>query len=147
MIVKVSELEGRALDWAVASVLYGAPSREFKRNDKVITWAFHRDIYGRDNWFISAEDCCLGKNEKVFEPSCNWAHTGILIDEFSLTIKDLRRYAEGKFLVSCEYTGDDDDYTVVAQPNRDAKIAICHAVCMTENGNDEIEIPDELVEV
>lgn len=137
MKVKVSELEGRALNWAVASVLYGQPSLVTDRG-----WG----------WTEKPNDVRILKNPNSefrfddFNPSGNWAHTGILIDEFRLTIRDLRHYREGKFLVSCEYTGEDDDYTVDAEPHKDAKIAICRAVCMTENGKDEIEIPDELME-
>ena len=146
MKVKVSELEGKALDWAVACVMFGKPFKTAKFNDEILSWFFQPNLRGEASWVVTKEDHFLSKSQWVFEPSCNWAHTGILIDECRLTIRDLRHYAQGKFLVSCEYTGEDDDYTVEAEPHKDAKIAICRAVCMTENGKDEIEIPDELLE-
>lgn len=142
MLVKVSELKGRALNYACAFILWGSPWCAWEKRKGDYFWEGHHSFPGM--WNISTGSGPIG--DKEFNPSGNWAHTGILIDEFHLTIRDRRLYAERKFLVSCEYTGDDDDYTVEAQPNRDAKIAICHAVCMTENGNDEIEIPDELME-
>lgn len=142
MLMKVSDLDGRALNWACAFTLWGEPWTAWQKG-KGFAWEGHHLLPGM--WNVSLRQDPIG--DKEFNPSGNWAHTGILIDEFRLTIRDLRHYREGKFLVSCEYTGEDDDYTVDAEPHKDAKIAICRAVCMTENGKDEIEIPDELCEV
>ena len=120
MKVKVSELIGAALDWAVAKVEGGTDPW----HDTIATWWItldYKDRALRKGW---AQSFC---------PSTDWAHGGPILDKM---------FAEYQF-------GYEDGEYFVGNPGLylygpTSLVAAMRCLVASELGN-EIEVPDELV--
>lgn len=136
MKVKVSELTGRQLNYAVAVCLWGEPEhgpdcwREWKVQREENGAPFSVEISGR----FSVEE---------FNPQGNWAHGGELIEKYATQL-------------SAPSTFDDEGCiaaTYVPKKGQGLKsgdtflIAFCRSLVSAIHRQDEIEIPDELCEV
>jgi hypothetical protein len=138
MKVNVSGLSGRALNYAVAVVEWGEPT-EISRNGAFETTTFWWDHEGVRSHLIRTKDISsIGEN---FSPSSNWAHGGRLVEKYCMSIDYMRSdenfvsCCAGNEVVSHDWACDENPLT-----------AICRAVVLFKIG-DEIDIPDELIEV
>lgn len=140
MLMKVSDLDGRALNWAVAHSMWGVPFE----NDRGWAWKDRGDevrILKNPNHEFRHWD---------FNPSGNWKHGGPLIEHFGIELqfnqcpKTALGYHDtmsdaGKFL-----SRERKKFTVSAHDS--ILVAVCRAIAF-RSFRDEIEIPDELCEV
>lgn len=136
MLMKVSDLDGRALNWAVAFSIsdmhrdIGNGQTEFMINDKI--------------WVVSAHGNEADDTE--FDPSDNWAHGGPLIEHYGihLEFRECPKTAIGKpFRPDAKSFARRRFHTTA---DKSVLIPACQAVVYQEHGS-EIEIPDELCEV
>ncbi|PHM46574.1 phage protein NinX family protein [Xenorhabdus miraniensis] len=127
MKIKTSELTGRALDWAVAMAL-GA------------------EINGEGFLELPSGHFVNKKSRYYsFKPSTDWAQCGQLIDEY---LGDVTRmeFTDTHWVASCRALTVDDFSIFKVQKGETPQIAICRAVVAAKLG-EEVDIPDELVEV
>lgn len=124
MKVKVSELSGPALDWAVARIEGVPVRREFSGDDG----------HGNSVVWLSYE--CL-----EYSPSKDWAQGGPLIEHYDpeeRRLPERDRYAE----IWLDRSGG---CAVVGRGVGDTRlVAFCRALVDAQLGS-EIEIPDELL--
>lgn len=117
--VKVSELTGTALDWAVAK-------------------GIELDVIIKNGYVMAKRT--KGERRFVFNPSVHWAHGGPLIQEYEMSINrnDMEVYAH-----ICDY-----GYGAVGRPvaGQTELIAACRAFVTWKLGA-RIEVPAVLVEV
>jgi hypothetical protein len=122
MKIKISELTGKALDWAVARAT------------------------GKKSSLVDG-DICLpnssGEFTRKFSPSTDWSQCGQLIEAFldSLT----RMCIDSPWVASCKAVTVDDFSIWKVEIGETPQIALCRAVVSAKLG-DEVEIPDELLE-
>lgn len=127
MKVKTSELQGAALDWAVAVAL---------------DWKIERP---QDGQFIDNEGnrWLAGWRQYApkisFSPSTSWAQAGPLRDKYRIDILDFSEDDEP--MVSASYLKGNGLYSIEADA---ALVAICRVVVAINIG-DVVEVPDELV--
>ncbi len=140
MKVKVSDLDGRALNWAVAFVVsdmhrdIGNGQTEFMIDDKI--------------WVVSAQG--NEEDDTEFDSSGNWAHGGPLIEHYGIELefRQCPKTAIGLHDTMTEngifITRDKRRFTVSADIS--VLFTACRAIVFQTHGY-EIEIPDELCEV
>lgn len=127
--VKVSELIGNALNWAVAKA---------EQHDSEIGRAV---VFGKPKEFIvieSSKSLCVQRG--IYSPSTNWAHGGPLIEKYKI---------EHEFnYPGCEaFIYEDDSDLQKAWGHGDNLLeAVCKTVVMLKFGK-EIEVPAVLVKV
>ena len=126
MKIKTSELEGLALDWAVAK----AVGHEDVRVN--VDW----DIVYLVQKYENAPDAALIQD---WEPSTTWGQCGPLIEHHRVMIEPLTRidHPEGGW-----HAGFKDRIGVLHGPT--PLIAACRAIVAAKLG-DEVEVPEELV--
>ncbi len=136
--VSTADLEGMALDWAVASAV-GFPVQHSKRLGvhcvKVLRVSSAEGI-------VRAGD--------TYNPSSDWSQCGPLLEEFQLTLMLHETYEiSGKRFQDVWEAGAASDWFVdpdAYEPvSTDPKIAICRAIVASKLG-DTVEIPAELLE-
>jgi hypothetical protein len=136
MKVKVSDLSGRALNYAVAVVEWGEPT-EISRNGAFETTIFWWDHDGIQSHLIRTKDISfIGEN---FSPSSNWAHGGPLFEKSSPEIR-------APSVACSEFSACVYSTKICAMAGPSILIAFCRAY-VGSNFGDEVEIPDELIEV
>lgn len=135
MKVRVSELTGRVLNYAVAVCLWGEPEngpdcwREWK-HQKENGLPFYVETSGKLD--------CL-----EFNPSGNWAHGGPLIGKFDVYLCP----SLSGWLASIHAVHDEIADVDITMHGLTSLEAICSCVVRYCNHDkDEIEIPDELME-
>lgn len=117
MKIKTSELEGAALDWAVAQAT---------RLDVDI----HIGLPARWISFTG--------NLVAYQPSTDWNRCGPLIEELEITItQDNAR--DGWYAAQVIYLPDHDEWHYGETP----RIAACRAIVAAKLGN-EVDVPEEL---
>lgn len=129
--VKVADLSGAALDWAVAKGTDRRPMRE--TGDNAYPWCCLSSPESRANVLVGSP--------QGFSPSTNWSQGGPLIDEYDpeeRRLPERDRYAE----VWLDRSGGDVTVGRGRGPNR--LIAFCRALVDAKLGA-EIEIPEELL--
>ncbi|PKR55445.1 phage protein NinX family protein [Thalassospira marina] len=124
MKVKVSELTGRALNYAVTVAEWGDPTDHF---GATFWWEFS----GKSSVFVRSERAL---DQSEFNPEGNWAHGGPLIEEYSINLQWEVTYW------SANIAGDS------VQDGPMPLVAACRTIVCLRFG-EEIEIPDELCEV
>lgn len=122
MKVLTENLEGAALDWAVGKAM-GC--------DLVIGSGLIYEVFDRDNYNTDDLHNCA-----PFSPSSNWEHGGPLIQAFKLVVSPDPRdgWRARDYMNSRYWIGETP------------LVAICRAAVGLSLG-DEIEVPDELMEV
>ncbi|WP_417834703.1 phage protein NinX family protein [Thalassospira xiamenensis] len=140
MLVKVSELKGRALNYAVAVCERGQPTHI---NDSAFVWetgiAGGAIIVQKSKHFV----------HDGFNPQGNWAHGGPLIDKYAIELMFLNcpKTAVGRHRVLTDngilICAEKQKFTASADIS--ILIPVCRAVVYSKHSY-EIEIPDELVE-
>ncbi|EAB7564158.1 DUF2591 domain-containing protein [Salmonella enterica subsp. enterica] len=121
MKVKTSELSGKALDWAVA---WSVCPESFKDNVSEKTGL----PYWADGWLSNGS------------PSTDWRRGGLLIENHIPTLqRDVDGYSEPEmpWYAECGVFWDIGETPLIAS---------CRALVQAKLG-DEVEIPDELMEV
>ncbi|MAL39222.1 MAG: hypothetical protein CMO04_04985 [Thalassospira sp.] len=134
MKVKVSELEGRALNWAVAYVKYG--QSRYAGN-----WhCFDTGIPDEPQVIVREKPKAIQDDE--YNPSGNWAHGGPLIESACISVF----YHNQPDMGGNMWYGACGRNSVHKLPRcKSPLVAACRAYvfsCVRE----EIEIPDELME-
>lgn len=128
MKIKTSELEGVALDWAVAKAV--------KANVRRVSEGRRMTVDYRGDTFIGC-----------WEPSIDWSQGGPLIQKYQVCIEPEAHdgmpgtETSEKWVANIYYNGG-DQYTTDPRPT--PLIAACEAIIAAEFG-DEIEVPHELV--
>ena len=129
MKVKTAELSGRALDWAVAIAEGYHPDRpqdgQLKRNNRYIVVG-DKSVH-RPYWYL---------------PSTDWTFCGPLIEQFKVGISEFG----DSWMASIMADDEDIDLYKVLECGDTPMVAICRAVVASKLG-DEVDIPDELMEV
>lgn len=122
MKIKTSELNGVALDWAVAQVA----------GEKV------RMQFG---WTVLSEQ--VGDSIEKWSPSTRWSQGGPLIETYKVDLYCHEEYngGEGMWEAHCgsEFVWADTPDTIGKSP----LVAACRAIVMAKLG-EEVEIPGEL---
>lgn len=133
MKVNVSELKGRALNYAVAVCLWGDPSK---------TKSFF-------NWIKSEKFVCASNNpwpedeENEFNPSENWAHGGPLIEMHRMT---LQQHSGPAAIINDDDNSVDYDGTMMVAAEGDTILEAAMRCLVAYEAGIDIEIPDELME-
>lgn len=123
-IVKVSELQGAALDWAAGYALNG---------EKIFFVAFGAEMLGR-----RITDAA---KQGRLSPSTKWEQCGPLIDQLRVDISSPPSDSS-----DAGWDARVDDGSALNWSSGDtALIAICRAIVSSKLG-DEIEVPDELID-
>lgn len=139
MKVKVSELEGRALNYAVAVCEYG--DAEVKGDYGTYIW-LDQD---RSQILIECSGCFKSIQPFEFNPQGNWAHAGAMIRKYRITLSN-EPSGDG-YMASINAVFEDHPDIDVTMHGSTQLEAICLCLVKYRNRlNDEIEIPDELVE-
>lgn len=129
----VSELEGRALNYAVAFALWGEP----KEHHLIYTWGESR--------ILDAAKCVLKSDGLVdpleFSPSENWVHAGPIIQEYGISIFHSTAPDVGGKMWSARTVSA----SMMSRSQTPTSAAMKEFVYSRVGG--EIEIPDELCEV
>ncbi len=131
MKVKVSELEGRALNWAVASVLWG-------KSRPSGNWHCF-DTGNPDEPQVIVRELPKAIQDDEYNPSGNWAHFGPMVDTYKIEVSH-----EEQITVAAGIP--DENGHVEWQVGTNAREAGCRAVVAAKY-DVVIEIPDELMEV
>ena len=119
--VNTKDLEGAALDWAVANAL--GDHVRFKLLDTA----------GGSPMVSVKSDGKAGR--ELFSPSTDWAQCGPLVNEHDVWLS----MDDGLYIASCgQHTGK------FIQEASDAKIAICRAVVFAKLG-DTVDVPESLL--
>lgn len=133
--IKINDLIGRALDWAVDAAVTGEPLEVHQRKS------------GSGELMFFHKGVPFPRGPAPY--STSWAHGGPLIDKYGVAvIPEAHDGNEGtemseRFYADVYYNGG-DQYTT---ENCDtALIAVCRAAVVTVYG-DEVQVPAELVEV
>lgn len=136
MKMKVSDLDGRALNWAVAFAEWSEPSAVV--NGETFWWD-HKD--GSLSHFVKSKGHA---DSSEYQPSKNWAHGGPLIPKYEVHLSpDVDGY-----IASIHAVFEDHPDIDVSMTGGDPLEAACLCIVKYLNRcNDEIEIPDELCEV
>lgn len=120
--VKVSEIQGAALDWAVGKVCAGN------------NWG---SAHFREGWM------------RNWNPSTDWSQGGPLIEEFGIKLECMRDGRSWFAGWNCASEGWNSRYEMLdgEQKNGESSplIAACRAIVSAKLG-DFVSIPDELVE-
>ncbi|MFM5112437.1 phage protein NinX family protein [Aeromonas hydrophila] len=122
--VKTSELDGPALDWAVAKAAY-----------KCEPWQIDSELCG--TWYAGESDG--GYND--WEPRRNWEQGGRLIDQFKIG------FLRSGDRIFASIFGDDWDYSGFNQYEQEGDthlIAACRAIVAAQFGV-VVEVPANLV--
>lgn len=141
MIIKTCELEGRALDYAVAQIDPFCDGLEWRRVAGGLAWAGFGRVNGEmtpcaylshaSN--LSERMRMLRDVVEPYSPSTYWSQGGPLIERFGLT---LSRFDDG--LIEA-YRNDES----TPQSSNSYLIAACRAIVASELG-DEVDVPDEI---
>jgi len=122
MNIKTSELEGAALDWAVAKAQEWddetllALARQYKKS-----WPF-------DN----------------HTPSTDWSQCGPLIDRFEVSLQNNREYWHGVVHKGVNFSGMPmDQFNKLLCGGESAKVAACRAIVAAKMG-DTVDVPEGL---
>jgi len=132
--VKTSELSGVQLDVAVAIAIGGHITRA--QDAQVYLNGMHQ-LCGEEN---------KRHSRYVFSPSTDWKDCGELMESFSISCYQSADPVTGKifhWVGVNELTGEGKRRGLIASNPR---VAICRAVVAAKLG-DEVDIPDELMEV
>ncbi|MAL41431.1 phage protein NinX family protein [Thalassospira sp.] len=130
MKVKVSELEGRALNYALA-IGIDEVETEFDT-----MWCF-KNI----GFVCRADDKLIQIRGNEFDPSGNWAHGGPEIEKNSLQLN------VGPYGCSAAYYNPDlDQFEGPDFEHVKPLVAAMRCIVFAIHEKDEIEIPDELME-
>jgi|TARA_Y100000034_G_scaffold136486_1_gene213270 hypothetical protein len=132
--VKVSDLEGRALNYAVAFVQWGEP--------KAFPTFYNFGDAPDTKPLLAASDIRVGIDDCEYNPSGNWAHGGPLIESACISVF----YHSQPDMGGNMWYGACGRNSVHKLPRcKSPLVAACRAYvfsCVRE----EIEIPDELME-
>ncbi|MDG4719386.1 phage protein NinX family protein [Thalassospira aquimaris] len=136
MLMKVSDLDGRALNWAVAYVLWGKPRKSEH-------WHCF-DTGNSDQPQAIVREKPRSIQEDEYNPSGNWAHGGPLIP-----ICDVYLFPDTDGYIAKVHAVFEDhpDIEVTMHGSTPLQAACLCIVKYLSRCNDEIEIPDELCEV
>lgn len=132
MKVKVSELEGRALNYAVAVCLWGEPENG---PDCWREWNYQKENGLPFYVETSGKLDCL-----EFNPSGNWSHGGPLIEEWMISINYATAPSMGRHMWSARYGRNNTGLPRCLSP----LVAAMRELVYLRKGY-EIEIPDELM--
>ena len=128
MKVKVSELQGAALDWAVAKVRgFLEPMHDEPRPRVVV----HTDKFGTFVWFNPQDYGRYGPED--FAPSTDWALGGPIIEEQGIDL-----YQSGSWAAEVGGANRQEGHTPL--------VAAMRCYVKSRLGN-EVNVPDELAEV
>lgn len=136
MLMKVSDLDGRALNWAVAYALCGEPEE---------SGSHHVFYTGKETLryrILRWNDDPIGVYE--FNPRANWIDGGHLIQKYQVHLRPV----EDGYEASIHAVYEDHPDVDVTMHGLTPLQATC--LCIVKYCNrcsDEIEIPDELCEV
>lgn len=134
MKVNVSDLDGRALNWAVAYAIsdthrdIGSGQTEFMINGKI--------------WVVSAQGNEADDTE--FDPQGNWAHGGKLIGAYKVKLCPA---PDGYDASIHQVLENHPDIEVIMHGSAPLQATCLCVVKFLNQCADEIEIPDELCEV
>lgn len=123
MKIHVSDLEGVALDWAVAKATCPQSFRNSCNDDGLPYWS--------EGWLLNGS------------PSTDWGQCGPLIDAHDVWLCHEFRNDE-KLYTASTHLNSVHTYDTEIYEGRTAQVAICRAVVAVQLG-EEVEIPDELV--
>ena len=126
--VRVSDLEGAALDWAVAKAVGFDDVRIDIDGDVII---IHED-----------NDLCGLIDSEVYKPSARWGQCGPLIENHIIMMQHTQGAMIGDSVGEWMATATYDDGLCLADS---PLIASCRAI-VAANIGDEVDVPDELVE-
>lgn len=134
MLVKVSELKGRALNYAVAVCEWGEPE---------ISYATGNFWWNSVNGLVPNVLLRGTIRADEFNPQGNWAHGGPLIDKYDIWLMSNKRGVTGHTWWRAYPLGgvDNQNLTAYHRPLRAAMISLV----WFKHGSDEIEIPDILM--
>ncbi|MFV1850162.1 MAG: phage protein NinX family protein [Thalassospira sp.] len=138
MKMKVSDLDGRALNWAVAFTLYGEPSAVYPNS-------FAFDESSNVKAVLVARLGVVSIDRDEFNPSGNWAHGGPIFEKtgiFPTYCHDWDAF-HGPQTDPMPYEAEGERCVMYGEK---PLIAGCRAVVYNAVGP-TIEIPDELCEV
>lgn len=134
MLMKVSDLDGRALNWAVASVLWG-------KSRPAGNWHCF-DTGDPDEPQVIVRELPKAIQDDEYNPSGNWAHGGPLIEEWMFSISYATAPSMGRHMWSAKYGRENTGLPRCLSP----LVAVMRELVYLRKGH-EIEIPDELCEV
>ena len=112
--MKVSELQGAALDWAVAK------------------------CEGMDKYFDPEDGCAFDDEGCAYEPSCNWAQGGPIIEREAINLRALGSALWEAETWDCHGKQDFSNGTTPL-------VAAMRCYVASKLG-DEVDIPDELLQ-
>lgn len=119
--VKTADLEGKALDWAVAKAVCPQSFRDSCNSDGLPYWS--------EGWLNNGS------------PSSDWAQCGPLIDEYGIGILGPEPDDESDAIAAgINWYGDDGSYG----EGPTVQIAACRALVAHTFG-DEVEVPEVLL--
>lgn len=127
--IHLEELDGPALDWAVAQAAGIKVQIECPQYQN-LTRAYR----------------VTSRGLSLFQPSTDWAHAGPLLREYQVALNPEAHYgAEGtenseRWIANIYYSGG-EQYTT--EPARNELVALCRAVVVTKFG-DWVSVPVEL---
>lgn len=133
MLVKVSELTGRALNYAVAVCEYGEP-----KYAPACGWHMFGGGYGK----IVRDAVSATPMGEEFNPSGNWSHGGPLIDKYATQLSAPSSFDNEGHIAATYVKGKGQGL----KSGNTYLVAFCRALVSAIHRDDEIEIPDELVE-
>tara|TARA_R110000850_G_scaffold264606_1_gene393743 strand:- start:3297 stop:3755 length:459 start_codon:yes stop_codon:yes gene_type:complete len=142
--IKVSFLEGRALDWAVAQIDRFCEGLEWRPAAEGRAWAGFGKVDGAQAaCAYLSHGSCLSERMRMrrdgiepYSPSTNWSQGGLLIEAHRASIEwygDLE-----------EWCADTMETSAVNQFGPSPLIAACRAIVAAEIG-DVVEVPEQLV--
>lgn len=129
MKIKVSELTGAALDYAVA-IATGVP---------VICNPYDKGLKVDTGYWAKVSGSGYQAVGGGYSPSTNWEQVGVLLEKFK---PDLMTYKNG--FIAWLYSNEDDERNPVDGYGETYPIAACRVITASQLG-DEIEVPDALV--
>jgi len=135
MKVKVSELEGRALNYAAAVCLWG-------KSRPAGNWHCF-DTGSPDEPQVIVREKPKAIQDDEFNPSGNWAHGGPLIPKYEVY---LMPDTDGYIAKIHAVFEDHPDIEVIMHGSTPLQAACLCIVKYINRCKDEIEIPDELVQ-
>ena len=133
MRVKTSELEGAALDWAVAKAVYPLSHQSGDRLRVV-------DVIEDDHWHIGT--VWLGRRgnfTRTFEPSTDWSQGGPLVERYRVKLTPVDSHAKA----TTWHGLSDDGRRVFGRYGGSPLIAAMRAIVAAEIG-EELDVPEEL---
>ncbi|MDG4721738.1 phage protein NinX family protein [Thalassospira aquimaris] len=133
MKMKVSDLDGRALNWAVAYAISD----------------MHRDIGNGQTEFVIDEKILVVSaqgneaDDTEFDPQGNWAHGGPLIERYATQLSAPSSFDNEGF-IAATYVPKKG---LGVQSGETFLVSFCRSLVSVMHQSNEIEIPDELCEV